>query len=124
MVAWINGHSHVNRITPHGHATPARSFWEVNTASHVNYPHHARLIELADNADGTLPLFTTLIESAAPHRTDPDFADLSAVGLASLYRELAYNAPDLAEGMTAGVHEGWAARAGDRNVELLVAAPR
>nr|WP_323183103.1 TIGR03767 family metallophosphoesterase [Streptomyces phaeochromogenes] len=27
VVAWINGHSHVNRITPHAHATPARSFW-------------------------------------------------------------------------------------------------
>ncbi len=123
VVAWINGHSHVNRITPHPHATPARSFWEVNTASHLDYPHHARLIELADNEDGTLSLFATLVESAAPHRTDPDFADLSAVGLASLYRELSYNAPGLAGGMTAGVHEGWAGGAGDRNVELLVADP-
>ncbi|MFF4349948.1 TIGR03767 family metallophosphoesterase [Streptomyces sp. NPDC001530] len=119
VVAWINGHSHVNRITPHAHATPARSFWEVNTASHVDYPHHARLFELADNGDGTLSLFTTLIESAAPHRTAPDFDDLSAVGLASLYRELAYNAPGLAEGMAAGVQEGWAGRARDRNTELL-----
>jgi metallophosphoesterase (TIGR03767 family) len=122
VVAWINGHSHVNRITPHAHATPARSFWEVNTASHLDYPHHARVIELADNGDGTVSLFTTLVESAAPHRTDPDFTDLSAVGLASLYRELSYNAPDLATGMKSGVHEGWAGGPGDRNVELLVAA--
>ncbi|WST74177.1 TIGR03767 family metallophosphoesterase [Streptomyces sp. NBC_01136] len=122
VVAWINGHSHVNRITPHPHATPARSFWEVNTASHVDYPHHARLIELADNGDGTLSLFTTLVESAAPHRTAPHFDDLSAVGLASLYRELAYNAPGLAGSMTAGVQESWAGRAGDRNVELVVTA--
>ncbi|MEU9289067.1 TIGR03767 family metallophosphoesterase [Streptomyces sp. NPDC048275] len=122
VVAWINGHSHVNRITPHPHATPSRSFWEVNTASHVDYPHHARLIELTDNEDGTLSLFTTLVESAAPHRTAPDFGDLSAVGLASLYRELAYNAPGLAEGMAAGVQEGWAGAARDRNAELVVAA--
>ncbi|WP_330303002.1 MULTISPECIES: TIGR03767 family metallophosphoesterase [unclassified Streptomyces] len=119
VVAWINGHSHVNRITPHAHATPARSFWEVNTASHVDYPHHARLFELADNGDGTVSLFTTLIESAAPHRTAPGFDDLSAVGLASLYRELAYNAPGLATGARAGVHEGWAGGAGDRNTELV-----
>ncbi|MEU9208039.1 TIGR03767 family metallophosphoesterase [Streptomyces sp. NPDC048415] len=119
VVAWINGHSHVNRITPHPHATPARSFWEVNTASHVDYPHHARLFELADNGDGTLSLFTTLIESAAPHRTAADFDDLSAVGLASLYRELAYNAPGLAESMTAGVNEGWAGGTHDGNTELL-----
>ncbi|MFD8215730.1 TIGR03767 family metallophosphoesterase [Streptomyces sp. NPDC059697] len=120
VVAWINGHSHVNRITPHPHATPARSFWEVNTASHVDYPHHARLIELTDNGDGTVSLFTTLVESAAPHRTAPDFDDLSAVGLASLYREVAYNAPGLAESMKGGVQEGWAGGAGDRNAELVV----
>ncbi|MEU1200307.1 TIGR03767 family metallophosphoesterase [Streptomyces sp. NPDC005813] len=124
VVAWINGHSHVNRITPHGHATPARSFWEVNTASHVDYPHHARLIELADNGDGTVSLFTTLVESAAPHRTAPAFDDLSAVGLASLYRELAYNAPGLAAGMSGGVQEGWAGGAGDRNTELLLGISR
>lgn len=83
VVAWINGHSHVNKITPHHHPTPGRSFWEVNTASHVDYPHHARLIELTDNHDGTLSLFTTLIESSAPYRTD--VTDHSSVGLASLY---------------------------------------
>ncbi|MFE5138678.1 TIGR03767 family metallophosphoesterase [Streptomyces fagopyri] len=123
VVAWINGHSHVNRITPHAHATAARSFWEVNTASHVDYPHHARLFELVDNKDGTVSLFTTLVESSAPHRTAPDFDDLSAVGLASLYRELAYNAPGLADSMRSGVQEGWAGGAGDRNTELLKIVP-
>ncbi|MGA5266813.1 TIGR03767 family metallophosphoesterase [Streptomyces lydicamycinicus] len=117
VVAWINGHSHVNRITPHAHPTAARSFWEVNTASHLDYPQHARVIELVDNHDGTLSLFTTLIESAAPHHTD--FDDLSAVGLASLYRELSYNAPGLA-GMTGAVHEELAGTPADRNTELLV----
>lgn len=118
VVAWVNGHSHINHITPHAHPTAARSFWEVNTASHVDYPQHARIIELVDNHDGTLSLFTTLIESAAPHHTD--FDDLSSVGLASLYRELSYNAPGLAAGLTDGVHEKMAGTAADRNTELLV----
>ncbi|MFG2194414.1 hypothetical protein [Streptomyces sp. NPDC048639] len=118
VVARINGHSHVNRITAHGHPTAHRSFWEVNTASHVDHPHHARVIELADNHDGTLPLFTTLIESAAPYGTEP--GDLSAVGLASLYRELSYNGPGIAAGLVGGVHTGWAGAPGDRNTELLV----
>jgi hypothetical protein len=86
----------------------------------VDYPHHARLIELTDNGDRTVSLFTTLVESAAPHRTARDFDDLSAVGLASLYREVAYNAPGLAESMKGGVQEGWAGGAGDRNTELVV----
>ncbi|MFG2140075.1 TIGR03767 family metallophosphoesterase [Streptomyces sp. NPDC048650] len=118
VVAWINGHSHINRITPHPHPTASRSFWEVNTASHVDYPHHARLFELADNHDGTVSLFTTLIESAAPHRTD--LHDLSAVGLASLYRELSYNAPGLGAGLSGGVRESMAGAATDRNTELVV----
>jgi len=118
VVAWINGHSHVNRITPHPHPTASRSFWEVNTASHVDYPHHARIFELADNHDGTVSLFTTLIESAAPYRTD--LGDLSQTGLASLYRELSYNAPGLPEAMSGGVRESSAGAARDRNTELLV----
>ena len=86
VLAWINGHSHRNRITWRG------GFWEITTASHVDFPQLARVIELVDNADGTMSLFTTLIESAAGHRTD--FADLSQTGLASLYRELSFNAPE------------------------------
>ncbi|MFI8851995.1 TIGR03767 family metallophosphoesterase [Streptomyces sp. NPDC053499] len=106
-VAWVNGHSHRNRITPH------ETFWEISTASHIDFPQLARTVELADNKDGTLSLFTTLIESAAPHRTD--FTDLSQTGLASLYRELAFNAP--------GTRRGLEGAEGDRNTELLLRKP-
>ncbi|WP_405581949.1 TIGR03767 family metallophosphoesterase [Streptomyces sp. NBC_01190] len=118
VVAWINGHSHISKITPHPHRTASRSFWEINTASHVDYPQHARLIELMDNHDGTVSLFTTLVESSAPYRTD--FGDLSSVGLASLYRELAFNAPGLAPRLTDGVLESSAGTRADRNTELLL----
>ncbi|MFJ9851678.1 TIGR03767 family metallophosphoesterase [Streptomyces sp. NPDC101150] len=104
VVGWINGHSHKNDITAHG------SFWEVSTASHIDFPQLARVIELVDNHDGTLSLFTTLVESAAPHRTD--FTDLSQTGLAALYRELSFNAPEARTDL--------AGTARDRNVELLL----
>ncbi|GAA3083254.1 hypothetical protein GCM10020000_81720 [Streptomyces olivoverticillatus] len=68
---------------------------------------------MADNHDGTLSLFTTLIESAAPGRTY--FHDLSQTGLASLYRELAFNAPGADTTLTGG--------AVDRNTELLLRKP-
>ncbi|MEV0369312.1 TIGR03767 family metallophosphoesterase [Streptomyces sp. NPDC050636] len=104
VVGWINGHSHKNDITPHG------TFWEVSTASHIDFPQLARVIELVDNHDGTLSLFTTLVESAAPHRTD--FTDLSQTGLAALYRELSFNAPEARSDLSG--------TAQDRNVELLL----
>lgn len=114
VVAWVNGHTHANQITAHGHAVPERAFWEINTASHVDYPHHARIIEIADNGDGTLSLFTTLIESAARYATD--FADTSDAGLAALYRELAYNDPYATPAQKLGA-------AGDHNTELLLTKP-
>ena len=66
VLAWVNGHSHKNKITPHS-APDGRSFWEVSTASHIDFPQLARVIEIVDNHDGTVSLFTTLIESGAPH---------------------------------------------------------
>ncbi|MGW0709656.1 TIGR03767 family metallophosphoesterase [Streptomyces sp. NPDC002643] len=109
VLAWVNGHSHRNRITPHSSAGGG-SFWEISTASHIDFPQLARVIELVDNKDGTISLFTTLIESAAPHTTD--FADLSQTGLAALYRELSYNAPGRRDTLTG--------TAGDRNTELVL----
>jgi metallophosphoesterase (TIGR03767 family) len=109
VLAWVNGHIHRNEITPHS-APDGRSFWEISTASHVDYPQLARIIEIADNKDGTLSLFTTLVESAAPHRTD--FADLSQTGLAALYREVSYNAP--------GASKVLGGKATDRNTELVL----
>lgn len=109
VLAWVNGHIHRNVITAHS-APGGRSFWEISTASHIDFPHLARVIELTDNKDGTISVFTTLVESAAPHRTD--FADLSQTGLAALYRELAYNAPGSSNKLGGG--------SGDRNTELVL----
>jgi len=112
VLAWVNGHSHNNKILPHWHPDPRRSFWEINSASHVDAPQQARMIEVAGNADGTVSLFTTMIDSDAPAQTSYD--DLSVGSMASLYRELAHNDPSRMD------------RSGtvrDRNAELLLADP-
>ncbi|MFB6844975.1 TIGR03767 family metallophosphoesterase [Streptomyces sp. NPDC056373] len=109
VLAWVNGHIHKNVITPHALASGG-SFWEISTASHVDFPQLARIVELADNKDGTISLFTTLVESSAPHRTD--FSDLSQTGLAALYRELSLNAP--------GASTTLGGDPADRNTELVL----
>ncbi|MFE0700568.1 TIGR03767 family metallophosphoesterase [Streptomyces sp. NPDC058872] len=113
VVAWVNGHTHANKITPHAGDRPELGFWEINTASHIDFPQLARLIEVADNGDGTLSLFTTLIEADAPYAAG--YGDFSAPGLASLYRELSYN--DLY------VNLQQLGETADRNTELLLANP-
>jgi metallophosphoesterase (TIGR03767 family) len=112
VMAWVNGHTHKNRITPHRHKDPRRSFWEINTASHVDAPQQARVIELGANDDGTVSLFTTMVDAESPAAAAYD--DLSPAGLASLCRELAYN--DLAYLDRSGRRE-------DRNTELLLVDP-
>jgi metallophosphoesterase (TIGR03767 family) len=113
VLAWVNGHTHSNCITPRAGATPAQGFWEINTASHIEFPQQARIVEVCDNHDGTLSLFTTLIESAAPYEVS--YSDRSQVGLASLYRE--FSANDL---YYKASHEGGPL---DHNTELLLANP-
>lgn len=113
VVAWVNGHVHANRITPHQGLDARHSFWEITTASHIDFPQQARIIELARSGRGILSIFTTLIEADAPYRASYD--DGSQEALASLYRELSFNDLHRSPG-----HEGEPA---DRNTELLLADP-
>ncbi|GGI84736.1 metallophosphoesterase [Saccharopolyspora subtropica] len=110
VLAWVNGHSHRNAITPHPADDPDCGFWEINTASHVDFPQLARIVELVDNGDGTLSLFTTLMEADSPYQVDHD--DRGPDTLAALYRELSCNDPH-----TDHTRLGTPA---DRNAELLV----
>jgi len=113
VVAWVNGHTHVNRVTPFSRPGGG-GFWQINTAAHIDFPSQARLLELVDNRDGTLSLFGTVIDAAAPlsygGRLD------STASLASLARELAANDPQGGVDQRRGKIE-------DRNVELLIKAP-
>lgn len=114
VIAWVNGHTHVNEITPHVRADGSGGFWEINTASHIDYPQQARLIEVMDNKDDTLSIFTTIVD----HGGAVDYAgDLSStVALAGLAREIALNDPQT----DADGHRG---TADSRNTELLLPTP-
>ena len=113
LVLWVNGHTHRNTVTAHPR-TGGGGFWEVNTASHVDWPSQARLIELVDNRDGTLSVFGTLLDMAAPLRHGGRLG--TAVDLASLGRELAANDwQERGDGRRGAVE--------DRNVELLLPSP-
>jgi metallophosphoesterase (TIGR03767 family) len=126
VVLWVNGHTHVNSVTarprPAGSRVPG-GFWEVNTASHIDFPQQARIVEIADNRDGTLSIFGTIVDSAAPLAV-PSSLD-SPIALAALSRELAVNdwqERPAAPG-AAGQPDGRRGKVEDRNVELIVRAP-
>ena len=113
VIAWVNGHTHRNQIWAHP-APGGGGFWEINTASHIDFPQQARIIELADNADGTLSIFTTVLDHAAPAAFDGDLT--SSISLASLSRELSANDWQQA-------NAGLAGAPADLNTELIIKAP-
>ncbi|ODU07127.1 MAG: metallophosphoesterase [Pseudonocardia sp. SCN 73-27] len=111
VVVWLNGHTHLNQILAHTRGTTG--FWEVTTASCIDFPQQQQVVELVDNRDGTLSVFTTVLDHAAPVTAGPDRGWLD---LAATSRELAAN--DWIE--TPMMRRGSPL---DRNTELLLPAP-
>lgn len=125
VVLWVNGHTHVNSVRAHSRHPQSPlpgGFWEVNTASHIDWPQQARLVELADNGDGTLSVFGTIIDHAAPATPPPPAGLDSPDALASLSRELGLNDWQSRARPVPG-EDGRRGRLADRNVELLLPRP-
>lgn len=97
IIGWVNGHSHENVIVPR------ETFWDIGTAAHIDWPAQSRIIDVVDNRDGTLSIFTTLV----------DHEDGEIVSFA---RELTGNDPQ--KGFSAGT-----GKVEDRNTELLLPHP-
>jgi metallophosphoesterase (TIGR03767 family) len=115
VVMWVNGHTHRNKITPYPRADGSGGFWQVNTAAHIDFPCQSRLLEMVNNGDGTVSVFGTLLDAAAPLSYGGRLTSTTA--LASLARELSANDPQ------DGRNDSARGAVEDRNVELLVKAP-
>ena len=99
VIAYVTGHTHENRVMACGATTaarPARNWWEVNTASEIDWPQQSRLIEVMDNADGTLSIFGTLLDHSASYEVPaPGSAGgfTHATSSAALSRTFSFNDP-------------------------------
>lgn len=94
VVAWLVGHRHRHRITPH--AGPGGGFWEIATASLIDWPSQTRAVELLRHTDGTLEIVCTLMDHGA-----------SAGTLAHLHHALArLGAGDTAHDLQGGPLDG------------------
>ena len=64
VVLWLTGHRHIHRITPRPGA--AGGFWEITTASIIDWPSERRAIELIRHPDATIEIATTVCTHRAP----------------------------------------------------------
>jgi metallophosphoesterase (TIGR03767 family) len=119
VIMMVDGHTHANNITAHPPTLASsigHGFWEVNTASHIDWPVQSRIIEVAEG-NGILSIFTTMVDLDAPLSHGTDLGTPAA--LASLARELAANdIQEVARGIDIrrGVPES-------RNAQLLIPVP-
>jgi hypothetical protein len=119
VIAYVAGHTHTNRVTPFPR-TNGGVWWGIESAAHADWPAQNRLIEVMDNRDGTLSIFGTLLDLAAPVAAPPPgpAAAFDAEQLAAIGREFTYNDP---QGGPGGGGQG---NPNDNDVELLVRDPR
>jgi metallophosphoesterase (TIGR03767 family) len=105
VILYLAGHKHYDRVWPN-FMPGGRGFWQVITNALAGAPQEARMIELMDNGDGSLSIFTTMLAHAAPPGS-----------LAAIARELAWS-------RRPGGRRAGGAGGPMRNVELVVRDPR
>jgi metallophosphoesterase (TIGR03767 family) len=127
VIAMVNGHSHINRVWPRGDASRrSGGFWEIATSAQLDFPMQTRTIEVVDNRDRTLSIVCSLIDQAGPADARDVFGQpgggYDLLELAAYGRELAYNDWRDHAGHPQ-LYDHRVGMPGDRNVELLLAAP-
>ena len=120
VIAHVAGHSHINEVRPFPAPGGKGGFWGIETASEADWPQQSRVLDIMDNRDGTLSIFGTILDHAAPVDTPAPGSDAKSftpAQLASVGRELSFNDPQFGGGTGEG-------KPGDNNVELLLGDPR
>jgi metallophosphoesterase (TIGR03767 family) len=103
VVAWLVGHRHLHRVMAHPHpGGHGGGFWEITTASIIDWPSQTRAVEIIRHGDGSLELVCTLLD----HQGE-------AGSLAVLHR-------DLARRFAGGAAAHMRGEEGDGNVRLLL----
>ena len=90
IIAWLAGHDHDNRIKYIGNPGE-NGFWQIMTASLIDWPQQGRLVEFFEDGDG-ITIATTLIDHQSPIDLETSLSDIrDPIKLAGLSRILSAN---------------------------------
>lgn len=87
VLVWINGHEHENQIILNV-GSEGRVLPEINTASIIDWPQQARILEFAVDTESAYITSTVINHDGL---VDPDLERLDIVDMAGLSRILAFN---------------------------------
>ena len=106
----------------HKKTTGTGGFWELNTASHIDWPQQSRLVEIMDN-QRRHPVDLRHDRRLRCARSRPARSTMPPAETAAISRLLSANDWQERTGHSATI-DGRRGKAADRNVELLVPDPR
>lgn len=67
ITALVCGHTHKHDIKFYPNPTgKSQGFVMINTASHIDWPQQSRIIEVGENCNGTISIYTTVINHLSP----------------------------------------------------------
>jgi hypothetical protein len=118
VIAWLAGHEHRHHIEWIGDIEEVNGFWQIETASHADWPQQSRTVEIVTDATGDIYFGLTVIDHAA----GIDYAGATTpLEIAALSRTISANVwqkrPEL--GAKHGI-DWWLGRVTDRNVVLKI----
>jgi 3',5'-cyclic AMP phosphodiesterase CpdA len=118
VIAWLAGHEHRHHIEWIGDVEEVSGFWQIETASHADWPQQSRTVEMVTDASGDYYFGLTVVDHAAG--TDHGAAT-TPLEIAALSRTVSANIwqkrPEL--GPKHGI-DWWLGRPNDRNVVLKI----
>ena len=118
VIAWFAGHEHRHHIKWIGPEEEVRGFWQIETASHADWPQQSRTIEIVQDEVGDIYCGLTIID----HLGGAHYGDATEpVEIAALSRALSANIWQKRSelGATHDVN-WWCGRPIDRNVVLKI----
>ena len=105
VIAWLAGHVHRHHVEWIGSEIEDKGFWQIETASHADWPQQSRTIEIVENNTGEIFIALTTIDHAAG--TTYGNAE-NVLEMAALSRLLSANVWQKRDSLGAKVPEDWA----------------
>jgi metallophosphoesterase (TIGR03767 family) len=120
VIAWLAGHEHRHHVEWIGDVEEVKGFWQIETASHADWPQQSRTVEIVQSKGGDVFIGLSVVDHAAgidydEAKTPLEIAALSRVVSANVWQRR----PEL--GAKHGI-DWWLGRPEDRNVVLKIHA--